>query len=214
MRVCLRLAAMPLMVSVLAWTGAAQSSRVPDTSARKSSRVSLSVTAGYVAPQSKQSLTQFWKGGPGASVCLLMRAAPGFWVGTGLDVSALWFKKSSFAEAYPSVEVQAKNMAWVNLYLLSRYGFIPGGSVHPYIQVAIGGSRLSGAEYKEVIDSVRVTYYEVPARTRMALTCTGGLEIPVARGFSFLAEAAMRYVHNDPNMGIGLLISGGARITL
>jgi hypothetical protein len=214
MRVCLRHAAMTLMVSVLACTGAAQSAHGPDTSARRSSRVSLAIMAGYVAPQSKHSLTQFWEGGPGASVCLLMRAAPGFWVGTGLDVSALWFLRSRFGEAYPSVEVKAKHMAWVNLYLLSRYGFIPRGSVHPYIQVAIGGSRLSGAEYKEVIDSVRVTYYEVPARTRMALTCTGGLEIPVARGFSFLAEAAVRYVHNDPNMGIGLLISGGARITL
>jgi hypothetical protein len=214
MRVWMRLIATAVILSTISWTGKAQVPSVSDTSARRSPRISLAVMAGYVSPQSKHALTQFWKGGPGFAVSLLMRAAPRFWIGMGADVSALWFQKSSFAQAYPSVEMQPKNMAWANLYVLSRYGFIPGASVHPYVQVAIGASRLSGAEYKEVIDSVRVTYYDIPARTRLALTLTGGVEIPVSGGFSFLAEAALRYVHNDENVGIGIVLQGGVRVSL
>lgn len=214
MRAWLQLVAAAAILSVISRTAAAQHSSSPDTSARKTARFSLAVTAGFTAPQSKDALKQFWKGGPGAAVSALLRAAPGFWIGAGVDISALWFRQSGFAQAYPTVEVQKKNMAWVNIFVLSRYGgFISSGSVHPYIEFAIGASRLSGAEYKEVVDSVRVTYYEIPARTRLALTVTGGVDIPVWRGVSFLAEGAVRYVHNDPNVGIGLSIRGGVRVT-
>ena len=214
MRLGLRLLAVAFMLSVISCTIMAQELPFPDTSASKGSRISVAVTAGYVSPRSKDGLTQFWKGGPGFAVSLLLRAAPGFWVGTGLDVSALWFKQSSFALAYPNVEMQKVNMAWTNLFLLARYGFLPGASVHPYAEVDLGASRLSGAEYKEVIDSVRVTYYEIPARTRLALTLTAGVDIPVSGGLSFLAEGFMRYVHHDENIGIGLGVRGGVRVIL
>ncbi len=215
MRAWMPLLAAVVTLSVFTRSAAAQHSSSPDTSARKSSRISLAVTAGFTAPQSKDALTQFWKGGPGVAVKVLLRAAPGFWIGAGADISALWFRQSGFVQAYPSVDVQKKNMAWVNIFVLSRYGgFIRSGLVHPYTEFAIGASRLSGAEYKEVIDSVRVTYYEIPARTRLALTLTGGVEIQVWPRVSFLVEGAVRYVHNDPNVGVALLANGGVRVTL
>src|SRR5512140_2052415 len=215
MRVCSRLLATVAILSVVSRTGAAQESALPDSTARRNFRVSLAITAGYAAPTSKDALTQFWKGGPVGGISVLVRAAPGFWIGAGLDVSALWFRESAFAQAYPSVEMQKKNMAWVNIFVLSRYGgFVRSGPVHPYTELAIGASRLSGAEHKEVIDSVRVTYYEIPARTRLALKLTGGMEIPAWPGISFLVEGAVRYVHNDPNVGVGILVNGGVRVTL
>jgi opacity protein-like surface antigen len=214
MSVCLRLAATAVALSVISWTVVAQSSTDPDTSDHKSSRLSLKVSGGLATPKSKKSLTRFWKGGPAFSVNLLVRAAPGFWVGTGVDVSALWFRQANFGLRYPSVELQRRNMAWVNIFLLSRFGLSPGGPVHPYVEFGAGGSRLSGAEYKEIVDSVRVTYYEIPARTRLAMKFTGGIEITLSPAFAFIAEGALRYVHNDPNMGVGLLLQGGVRLTL
>jgi len=214
MRVSGRLIILAIILSIAARVATAQTTSKPGSAARKSPRVSLVVTAGYVSPLSKDGLTQFWKGGPGCALSLLVRAAPRFWVGTGVDVSALWFRVSRFQQAYPSVQAQGKNMAWFNIFMLSRFGFIPGGSVHPYVELAVGASRLSGAEYKAVVDSVRVTYYEIPARTRLAVTFTGGLEIPLSGSLSFLAEGAFRYVHNDENLGIGLLASAGVRVIL
>jgi len=192
----------------------AQSSSKPDTSVRESSRLSLTITAGYMAPKSKDALTQFWKGGPGLALRLLVQATPAFSVGAGADLSILWFRQSSFVLAHPSVEVRRKDMAWVNLFVLSRFSSVTPEPVCPYAELAIGASRPSGAEYKAVVDGVRVTYYEIPARTRLALTFAGGLEIPVSGRISFLAEAAMRYVHNDPNIGVALLFSGGVRVKL
>jgi opacity protein-like surface antigen len=208
----------PVIIAIIFFVSAralmAQNPSRPDSTAHKGPRVSLAVTVGYAWPRSKDALTQFWKGGPDCAVSLLIRAAPGFWIGAGMDAALLWFRQSNFVQAYPSVDIQKKNLGWFNIYLLTRYGFVPGGAVHPYVAFAIGASRLSGAEYKEVVDSVRVTYYDIPARTRLALTFTGGLEIPVSRGLSLLVEGAARYVHNDENLGFGLLVGGGVRITL
>jgi hypothetical protein len=210
----MRLILIAFILSVSASAAAAQGASDPGSAAHRSSRVSLAITAGFGSPRSKDALTHFWKGGPDLAMSLLVWAGPGFWLGTGADVSMLWFRQAAFAQAYPSVPLQPKDMAWVNVFVLARYGFIPSGRVHPYTELAIGASRLSGAEYKEVVDSVRVTYYDIPARTRLALTITGGLDIPVIRGLSFLAEVAVRYVHHDENVGVALLARGGVRVTL
>ncbi len=214
MRVCPRLFATAVILLAFSRTVAAQQSSTPDTTALRVSRISLTVTGGYTTPNSKDALTQFWKGGPGFGLSFLVRTTPALYVGVGADVSMLWFKWSGFAQAFPSVPVRRTDMTWMNLFLTSRYMFLTNGPVRPYASGSIGASRLSGAEYKEVIDSVLVTYYDIPGRTRLALTVTGGLSIPVTSGLFFQAEAALRYVHNDPNVGLGLLLSGGARIIL
>ena len=213
-RALMRIIHTVMLLAVAAMSMAAQESQAADSSARPPSRIALTFTAGFTAPKSKDPITQFWKGGPNFGVNLLVPASGAFSVGIGADVSMLWFRLSSFAEAYPSVPVQRKDLAWFNLFLLSRYFFMVAGPVQPYAELAIGASRLSGAEYKAVVDSVRVTYYEIPARTRLALTFTGGLKIPVSRSFSFLAEAGFRYVHNDESLGIAFLLVGGVRIIL
>ena len=210
----MRLFLIAVILCISAHHGMAQDRSKPGGTVQKPSRISLAITGGYSSPRSKDPITRFWKGGPEVALSLLAWAGPGFWLGAGADVSMLWFSESSFAEAYPSVEMQRKDMAWVNVFVLARYGFIPRARVHPYVELAIGASRVSGADYKEVIDGVRVTYYDIPARTRLAFTFTGGLDVPLARGLSLLAEAAVRYVHHDENLGVALLAKGGVRVTL
>lgn len=214
MRVCLRLFTTAVILLAFSGTVTAQNFYSADTTAPRTSRISLAVTGGYAIPGAKWSLQQFWKGGPALGASFLIRATPVLYFGAGADVSMLWFRSSRFSMAYPSVAVHRTDMAWVNLFLTSRFTFTNNGPVRPYASAAIGASRLSGGEYKEVIDSVRVTYYEIPARTRLALTITGGLAIPVTPGLFLQAEAAIRYVHRDPNVGLGVLFGGGARIIL
>jgi hypothetical protein len=214
MRSCARLVTTALVLLTAFSDVTAQRSSIPDTPAARSPRISLAITGGYGIPGAKRPLTRFWKGGPEAGLRLLFRAAPGFWVGMGTDVAGLWFRQTKFALAYPTVAVQKRNMAWVNLYLLTRVGFLPSASVHPYVEVAVGGSRLSGADYKQVVDSVRVTYYDIPGRMRLAMTFTCGMEIPVSRRLSFVVDAALRSVRNDENVGLGGLFQGGVRVTL
>ena len=214
MRVWTWLLATAVILSMVGQTVTAQKPGKAAAPGPDTSKTSLAVSVGYGTPRSKDALTQFWKGGPAFSMKLLVRSTRSLSFGVGGDVSALWFRLSKFAATYPSVEAHRKDMAWFDLFMFSRYTFATGMALRPYGEFSIGASRLSGAEYKEVVDSVRVTYYEIPARTRLALTFTGGLEIPVSGSFSFLAEANLRYVHNDPNVGVGLLFMGGARVRL
>ena len=214
MRVRLRLFTTAVILLTFTRTGSAQRLLTPDSTAPRISRISLVVTAGYAIPGAKWPLQQFWKGGPELGASVLIHATPGLYIGMGADVSMLWFRVSRFASAYPSVPVHRTDMAWANLFLVSRYAFTSSGPVRPYASAAIGASRLSGGEYKEIIDSVRVTYYDIPARTRLAMTVAGGLAIPLTPGLFFQAEAALRYVHHDPNVGLGVIFNGGARIVL
>src|SRR5512143_2736887 len=106
MRVCPRLFAVAVILLALSRTVTAQQSLTPDTTAPRFSRISLTLTAGYAVPESKDALTQFWKGGPEFGLSFLVRTTPALYVGVGADVSVLWFRWSSFAQAYPSVPVR------------------------------------------------------------------------------------------------------------
>jgi hypothetical protein len=176
--------------------------------------LSYSIMAGWMEPHSRPLLTRFWKGGPGLAFNILFRGTPDLRVGVGIDACILWFKKSGFSNTYPSVEPLRRDLVWANFYLMSRYTFLRNAPVRPYADLELGASRLSGAEFKQVINGVRVTYYEIPGRTRLALTVAGGLDIPTSDELSIVLEAALRNVFNDDHIGAGWIYRGGVRVTL
>jgi hypothetical protein len=70
---------------------------------------------------------------------------------------------------------------------------------------------MTGAEYRQETDSGRVTYYNIPFQTRLAVSLYGGLEYRFNRSFAFDAEARALYVNDDPDVGVTAVIRGGVR---
>ena len=172
---------------------------------------------GVSVPVSKKALTEFWNYGAGFSLGFLKHIrdsshAAVHALGVGLDVSILRFKAADFQTRFPSVELRAKNMAFVHAYLRWKYLLHRTKRLSPFVGATIGIAQLTGATYREVIDSVRVTYYDIPSRTRLALGIQGGVAFAFSPSFAVEAEGSWYYVHNDPNIGLGFSLRLGGRV--
>jgi hypothetical protein len=102
---------------------------------------------------------------------------------------------------------------WWDLYLLGRYTFAPTRTVAPYVTFKLGATRPTPASFTQVVDSVKVTYYSVSARTRLSLGASAGIDVAITRELAFVAEVNAVLVHNDPVLGAAVAARGGFRVT-
>ena len=177
----------------------------------------ITFNGGVSVPVSKKGLTEFWNYGPGFSIGFLKHikdtthaAVHAF--GAGLDVSIFRFKTPEFQKRFPSVELRAKNIALIHAYLRWKYLLYRTQRLSPFVGASIGIAQTTGATYKDVIASVRVTYYDVPARTRLTLGIQGGVAYSFSPSFALEAEGSWYYIHNDPNIGLGFSLRLGGRV--
>ena len=173
----------------------------------------ITVLAGAGIPLSKEGLTQFWKLGPSGSLSFLVNVTPPTSVGIGADFSMLYFKMADFGSTFPTVPVQRKDIAMIHIYVGFKQSFSPARVFSPYIAGTVGAARVTGASYKEIIDSVRVTYYDIPGRTRLAASFALGTDIVLSRVIAFTMEAKATYFHNDPDVGVMSFVRGGFRFS-
>lgn len=177
----------------------------------------LIFNGGVTVPVSKKGLTEFWGYGPGFSLGFLthIRDSTRAYVnalGFGVDVSVLRFRSDAFQSRFPTVELREKNLTFIHAYIAWKFLLHRTKRFSPFIGATAGISQLTGATYREIIDSVRVTYYDVPARIRLTIGMKGGIDIGLSSGFSVEAEGSWVYVHNDPNIGLGFSLRLGGRV--
>jgi hypothetical protein len=129
----------------------------------------------------------------------------------GVDVAGYWFKARKFASEHPGVALENKPVAHVVIALVGRFDLLPGNRLGPFLGAALGASRLTEAVYQEVIDSVRVTYFSIPGRTRLTAAVLGGADFKVNRWFAVTAEVRLTSVIHDPDAGFMVTLRGGFR---
>jgi len=174
----------------------------------------FTVLAGGGIPLSRESLIKFWKVGPSGSLSFFVNVRPSTALGIGTDVSMLYFKLAEFASTFPGVAVQRKDIVMVHVYVGVKHSFSPTKGFSPYVVGTVGAARVTEAAYKEIVDSVRVTYYNIPGRTRLAGSLGLGADIALSGWLWFTMEAKGTYFHNDADVGVACLVRGGFRFTL
>ncbi|MBM2841933.1 MAG: hypothetical protein HW412_2461 [Bacteroidetes bacterium] len=178
----------------------------------KQPTVSLSFGAGIFHPP--KGSTTFWNVGPGGSTRFMITVSKPVSIGIGVDAAFFSFDEQAFRNAYPTVPVRSKNMMMANVYLAMKCMVMPSMRLSPYVGLTLGATRLSEAIYGEVIDSVRVNYYNIPARTTPTFGISLGAGIYIVQWLSFDAEAKTNYVVNNPDLKAAFLFLGGFRFTL
>ncbi len=174
----------------------------------------LEVWGGMGLPLTHTSFTDFWKRGPAMGFGLMLRVTDNLKIGVGIEASLYSFRRGTFLERYPGAPLPAQDQTLVHLYLSIRNYFQARSRFSPYLGGDIGFARISGAENKEVINAVRVTYYDIPGTTRLTIGGVAGADYYLARGFALQADVRGIYLHNDPNVGLVLLFRGGVKFKL
>ena len=172
---------------------------------------SVMLSGGMSWPLSRQGLTEYWRAGPDGGVEFDVRVRRRFLVGMGIDAAALLFRASRFVQNHPGVVLRNTPVAQVTVALTGRMEFFPEKRFGPYLGLSVGASRLSAAVYQEVVDSVRVTYYSIPGRTRLSAGGNAGVVFHATRWLGFEAECRLLYVHNDPDTGVSIAFRSGVR---
>jgi hypothetical protein len=187
-----------------------QSKPAPRLQGKKTS-VILMGGAGF--PLAKDSLTDIWRYGPNFSLDFLTSVSRHFWVGVGVDLTVLRWSYAGYYEKYPSGPPPLdRKVIWWDLYILGRYTFAPTHAITPFVTLKVGATRPTPASF-QTVDSVKITYYSVPARTRLSIGISTGIDAAITRELAFVAEANAVFVHNDPVLGAALSIRGGFRVT-
>lgn len=176
--------------------------------------LTVEVWGGMGLPMAHRSFTRYWLRGPAGGFTLLFPASDRLRIGFGADATLFSFRKGNFALLNPEIRLQVKDIVLVDLHLTMRHYFTPGLRASPYIDFTVGFARISGAEYKDIVNGVRVTYYEVPGTTRLAAGIHGGADYYLGRRFAVQADLGAVYVHNDPNLSFLLSGRAGVKFTL
>jgi len=174
---------------------------------------SVRLAGGMSWPVSHEGLTRYWRAGPAGSLEFDVRIRRRYLVGVGVDVAALWFRASRFGLAHPGVPLENKPVAQITIALSGRVELLPEKRIGPYCGLSIGASRLTAAVYQQVIDSVRVTYFRIPGRTRLSAAGFAGVTFYATRWLGFEAESRLLYVHNDPDAGVTVALRTGIRFS-
>jgi hypothetical protein len=177
-------------------------------------RQSLSISYGMGAPQSRSALTSFWTGGPSVSASFFVNVSRVVAMGLGVDVSHLLFNEGAFRNAYPTVPVEASDIYLANIYVGTKISPMPTMRFSPYLTGSVGAMKMTEAQYRKVINEVRVTYYNIPGMTRLSFGIAGGVDIYISRWFALQLEAKSTYVHNDPDVGIATFFRGGFKFSM
>jgi hypothetical protein len=165
-------------------------------------------------PLSDKAMTQFWAPGQTISAEFQINITPRFSLGMGVDAAKYPFREPWFVLAYPTIPPQATDLYWWNLYFSSKLTFPTGTRFVPFALGQIGVSRVTDAEYREVIAGVRVIYYDIKGTTRLTFGFGGGVDYYVYRWLLLQAEMKMTYAHNDPQRSLIPLLRGGVMIVL
>jgi hypothetical protein len=181
---------------------------------QKWKRPVLNVSVGMAFPLSKDPVKRYWNTGMSGSVTLLLPAQRSFLVGLALDASALSFDESAFQADYPAVPPNTIDLGVFNLQLLGRGLFRPGMRFSPWIEGGLGGAFVTGATYREVVNGVRQTYYDVKRTTRLSVSGSAGADIFFTAAFAVTIRGKFTYLVNDPSIGVVLLADAGLRIRL
>ena len=174
---------------------------------------SVTVSGGFSWPLTRHGLTQYWSPGPSGAVEFNVRIRRRYLLGVVVDVSAYWFRAGRFAQTNPGVTLENKPVAHITIALTGRYELLPERRIGPYFGLSVGASRLTEAVEQQVIDSVRVTYFNIPGRTRLSATGIIGVVVQMTRGFGLEAEGRLLYIHNDPDAGLIFGIRTGVRFS-
>lgn len=177
-------------------------------------RTSIILMGGVGFPLAKDSLTDIWRYGPNFSLDFLTSVSRRISVGVGVDLTVLRWSYAGYYEKYPSGPPPLdKKVIWWDLYLLGRYTFAPTHAVTPFVTFKLGATRPTPASFKQVVDSVKITYYSVSARTRLSIGASAGIDATITKELAFVAEVNAVIVHNDPVLGAAVMIRGGFRVT-
>lgn len=202
-----------VLLAMMSATGRSQPRDVaPSTQGGK--RQTLTISFGAGIPQSRTGLTAFWNGGPSGSAKFMVNVSRAVALGIGVDAAVLKFDEPAFRVAYPTVPVQSKDIVMGSVYLAATCLLLPSMRVSPYVGMTVGATHASEAIYGDVIDSVRVSYYDLPARSRLTIGFALGADIYIVRWLAVELEAKTNYVHHDPDLGVTSSVRGGFRFTL
>lgn len=178
----------------------------------KNPTVTLSFGAG--TSRQRDGRAAFWNMGPSGSVRFMIKVSKPVSLGVGVDAALLKFDQSAFRAAYPTVPVQSQDIMTTNVYLAMKCAVMPSMRLSPYVGLTVGATRISEAIYSEVIDSVRVRYYNIPGSTKLTFGFSLGAEVYITRWLTFDMEAKTNYVHNSPDFKAAFLFLGGFRFAL
>jgi len=174
----------------------------------------LEVLGGITIPLTHDGITDFWTRGPGVNVCLMVRMKDNFKVGIGGEGALFSFKIGAFNQRYPGVTAESKDLGLLHVYLAFRNYFRPSLRFSPYLGAQVGFARLTGAEQKEVINGVLITYYEIPGTAHLTLGVSGGIDYYISRRIAVQLDIRGMYMNNDPDLGIAAGIQLGAKFSL
>jgi opacity protein-like surface antigen len=175
---------------------------------------SLSVTAGGALSLSHESLNQFWNAGLDAAIAFYIHINPAVAIGVGIEGGFMQFDTSAFRQKFPGVPVQYADLGLLHLYLGWRYTVGPSARFTPYILADVGAAKLSKAVYQQTIAGKRVTYYEIPGRTRLALGAGVGFAYVVSRSLVIELEGKGLFFNNDPEAGLVVTARAGVRFNI
>jgi len=205
---------MAALIVVVAAEGSAQQATRSPSPVLPAGGPSLWIFGGMSWPLSRSGFTEYWQAGPAGAVDFTTNVSRRLSVGIELDAAAYWFRAEKFVASHPGVPLRNTPVAMINIALIGRYELMKGKKFGPYIGLALGAVRITEAVYQQIVDSVRVTYYSIPAKTRLTMACIGGAEYKVSRKFALDGEARLMYVHHDPDVGLTLTVRAGVRFTL
>lgn len=174
----------------------------------------VEIWGGMGHPLNHASFKRYWMRGPAAGFALYFRATDESKIGFGAEATLYSFRAGNFTKWNGTVPAQISDIATLNIFLALRRYFRPTLRSSPWIGIEVGFTRITGAEYKEVVNAVRVTYYEVPGSLRLTATLTTGIDYFLTRKLAVQGEARLTYLHNDENLGLALGARGGLKLTL
>jgi hypothetical protein len=177
-------------------------------------RATITILGGIASPLSKAGLTEFWGTGPSGAAQVLVHVSRSVSVGMGLDVASYIFSSGDFSSKFPTIRVQEKNILGISILLTAKFVPVPQARLTPFFVGQLGAAQVTPTEYREVVDSVRVTYYNIPRRFRLASNVAAGFDLYIARGFWIEMEGKLAYVHNDPSRGTTFFLRGGIVVRL
>ncbi len=177
-------------------------------------RATITILGGISSPLSKAGLTEFWGAGPTGAAQVLVHVSRSVSVGMGLDVASYVFKPSDFSTKFPTIPVREKNILGISVLLTAKFVPVPQARLTPFFLGQLGAAQVTPTEYREVVDSVRVTYYNIPRRFRLASNVAAGFDLYIVRGFWIELEGKLSYVHNDPSRGTTFFLRGGVVVRL
>jgi hypothetical protein len=175
---------------------------------------SLTFSFGTGMTHSRDGVTSFWEMGYSGSLKFMVNVSKPVSFGVGVDVAQLQFNDQSFRKVYPSVPVQPNNILMSSVYLAMKSMVMPSMRLSPFVGLTLGATHLSDAVYRDIVDSVRVTYYYLPGRTRLTVGVSAGASLYISRWFSIDMEAKTNYVFHDADLGVSSFFRGGVRFTL